>query len=284
MPRQTLTQVSPGVARTEKTASTSTTMPSDLEADPAGPRPLHRRVDQYAEQLDDQQDGGRVPSGAGEPASCPVLLAGRDDRLAGRASRWLRRISASRIRRRSSSVSGTTCGTVRGLPSASTATNTRYAVATCTCGPTASHRSAVIRTPISIELRPVQFTWAAEVHDVPDPDRDQEDHLVHRRGDRGTARVPCRDDAGHRVDQRHDHATVHGAEQVRLVLRRDVRQRQPGRRGRPRRRDAGHLGPFVHSGPGSVPAAQYRPSCPQVRIDRPERGRILVLSLSRRCP
>ena len=54
------------------------------------------------------------------------VAVSRDWRIAARrASRWARRISASPTRRRSSAVSGSTGGTSRGRPSASTATNTR---------------------------------------------------------------------------------------------------------------------------------------------------------------
>ena len=59
-------------------------------------------------------------SAPGHPCSA------RDSRIAARlASRCRRRISASAKRRLSSSVSGATGDTSRGLPSASTATNTR---------------------------------------------------------------------------------------------------------------------------------------------------------------
>jgi hypothetical protein len=62
-------------------------------------------------------------SAADRPSGVTVS---RDCRMAARrASRCARRISASPTRRRSSAVSGSTGGTSRGRPSASTATNTR---------------------------------------------------------------------------------------------------------------------------------------------------------------
>ena len=78
-----------------------------------------------------------------------------------RAGRWVRRISASRRRRSSSGVSGTRAGTGREEPSASMATNTKYADATCSGSSAAfPHGWASTRTPISMEERPAQLTCA----------------------------------------------------------------------------------------------------------------------------
>ena len=52
------------------------------------------------------------------------------------------------------------------------------------------------------------------VHQVADPHRREEGHLVHRRGDGSAAGVPLRHHTGDVVDQLHDHAAVHGAQQV----------------------------------------------------------------------
>ncbi|WP_246485943.1 hypothetical protein [Kribbella qitaiheensis] len=61
IPRQMLTQVRPGVDRTENTASASTTMPRISKGHATAARTLHRRIDQYAEWLDDEQDRRRMP-------------------------------------------------------------------------------------------------------------------------------------------------------------------------------------------------------------------------------
>ena len=58
-------------------------------------------------------------------------------------------------------VSGRSAGMGRGCPSASIATNTKYAELTCSVSPEVSFQGWVsIRTPISIDERPVQLTWA----------------------------------------------------------------------------------------------------------------------------
>jgi hypothetical protein len=54
------------------------------------------------------------------------------------------------------------------------------------------------------------------VHEVADADRLEEDHLVHRRGDRRATGVPLRHDPGDVVHQLHHDAAVHRAEQVRV--------------------------------------------------------------------
>ena len=71
---------------------------------------------------------------------------------------------------------------------------------------------------------------------VTHPHRDDEDHLVQRRGDRSATGVPGGGDAGDGVDQLHHDAAMDGAEQVGVRRGHDLRQRGPGRRGGPTRR------------------------------------------------
>lgn len=59
-----------------------------------------------------------------------------------------------------SGESGSTGRTGRGLPSASTMTNTRYAVATTIGSATSSQRCRSSRTPTSMDVEPVQLTCA----------------------------------------------------------------------------------------------------------------------------
>ena len=115
----------------------------------------------------------RAPQSASRPSSISCFLA----------SRWARRISASRIRRSSSGVSGSSGGTGRGRPSTSIATNTKYADATCS----GSRRRVVPRLRLDPDADlhrgaagPVDLAEGA--HDVADVHRLEERHLVERGG------------------------------------------------------------------------------------------------------
>jgi hypothetical protein len=59
------------------------------------------------------------------------------------------------------------------------------------------------------------------VDEVADPDRLEEGHLVHRRRDGRPTRVTLRHSARDVVDEFHDHASVHGTEQVGVERRHD---------------------------------------------------------------
>ena len=145
-------------------------------------------------------------------------------------------------------------GSRAACPSASIATNTKYADATCSeVDRRVVPRLVSTRTPISIEDRPAQLTWAKVRTMSPTCTGVQERHLVHRRGDRRTAAVPLGDGARGRVGQLHDLAAVDVAEQVRLALGGDDGQRHAGVR---RRQGVASEWPCPH---GSVSAMADRP-------------------------